>query len=89
MDEYIANIQLMTTIVQAVATVAIAAFALATWKATRLYSKISGLALLEEAIRLHGSGQGGPSGLYLGLIRILRREFRKETQELEQYLPRD
>ena len=89
MDEYIADIQLMTTIVQAAATVAIAAFALATWKATRLYSKIAGLALLEEAIRLHGGGLRGPLGLYSGLIRILRREFRNETEELEQYVPRD
>ncbi len=89
MNEAMTWAQWAAMTVQAVATVAIAFFAAATWRATSQYARVAGLTLLEDAVTKYGGGIRSPQQVYLALIRLVQKQFPKETAELEPYLPRE
>lgn len=80
------NQSLLINVVEALSTVAIAFFAFTTWRATKLYARISGLSLIAEAARL-GIGAERSAKLYVDVLRCLRKDFSKEFDALEPHFP--
>ena len=94
MDQSWPYISLAVVVVQASATVAIAVFAFATWRATRatgkatdIYARVAGLSLIEKAVGVYIGGVHAPRELYAKLLQVLKQDFPKEWEVLKEKMP--
>jgi hypothetical protein len=79
------QIQLWTLVVQAIATVVIAFFACATWRATQTYARLTAFSLFENAAK--GGGEKAPESFYSTLSAILKRTLPRDWEKLRKHLP--